>query len=108
MTRIIIPRLRLRVSADRAYCGRCDKVVGVVWPGGSVGLGRKRGYGWVYTITHPHGWQVGSGLWEFELKRRRHANPASGGPSTTEGAAAEPGSIVVCPYCQVRQLVPSP
>lgn len=109
MTRVVIPRLRLRVSAERAYCGRCGQHVGDVSAGGRVNLGRKRGYGWVYTVTYPHGWQVGSGLWEFELKRRRHANPAVGGPSTAVGAAADPGSLVVCPNprCNVRQFVPS-
>ena len=105
--RIVIPRLRLKVVAERAYCARCSELIGDVMPTGTVNLGRKRGHGWVYTITYP--WRLANGIWEFELKRRRHTNPAVGGPSTAAGADANPGSIVVCPNrrCHVRQMVPS-
>jgi hypothetical protein len=105
--RVVFPRLRLRVAADRAYCGRCGELVGSMMSNGNVRLAPKRGHGWVYTITHP--WPLSNGIWEFSLKRRRHTNPATGGPSTAVGAEADPTAIVVCPNprCKARQVVPS-
>lgn len=105
--RIVIPRLQIKVVADRAYCGRCDQPLGLVeWWGeawGGLNLDGRRGHGWVYTSLHRT--PLDDGIWEFRLKRKRHPKPW--GPV---GARADRGSIVVCPNpngCGARQMVPA-
>lgn len=101
------PRLQLKITAERACCGRCGEFVGAVLPGfRRVYLAHKRGYGWMYTIKHLR--PLDDGVWEFSLKRRRDPNPALGGPVNTVGdAEVIPGEVVVCPNCKARQTVPS-
>lgn len=101
------PRLQLKIAAQRAYCGRCGEFVGEMVPGGNVFLIRKRGHGWVRVVDWPV--EREHGVTEWRLKRRRHVNPAVGGPSTAAGAEAWAGDVVWCPNerCNGRQVVPS-
>lgn len=105
------PKLAVRFRGDRAYCARpgCEEYLGAS-RAGVLRLEHTEREGWVLVDTprHPYGNDPG-GTQDYPFlyarRRRRRANPLTGGPVNAIAAEAMNGEIVECPKCRTHQMV---